>query len=121
MNPKPITIDDYLANVPEDQRAALEHLRLTIKSVAPQAAECISYGMPAFKYYGIVVYFAAFKNHCSLFPARSSTLTDFASELKPFTTTKGTIHFTPEQPLPDDLIRRIIEARVMQNEAKRKK
>ncbi len=106
-------VDDYLAEVPPDQRAALEHLRATIRAAAPDATEAISYGMPAFKQdgHGLVGY-AAFKAHCSLFPMSAAIIPALADALEGFTTSKGTIRFTPDAPLPDALVTRIVQARL---------
>ena len=108
-------IDEYLSALPDDVRAMLQKLRSTIKSVAPKAEEVISYGMPAFRYHGMLVYFAAFKNHCSFFPANSSLIAKMADELKPYKTAKGTIQFTMDKPLPAALVKKIVKARVQEN------
>lgn len=113
----PKTIDDYLSRLPEGVRTSLENLRKTIKSAAPKAEEVISYGMPAFKLHGMLVYFAAFKNHCSFFPG-SASIAKLKNELKPYQTSKGTIQFTIDKPLPVTLVRKIVKARVEENEAK---
>jgi uncharacterized protein YdhG (YjbR/CyaY superfamily) len=110
--------DSYLALQPEKVRGVLEKLRQTIKSSAPEAEEVISYGMPAFRYHGILVYFAAFKNHCSLFPG--SIVEKMKNELKDFKTSKGTIQFTAEKPLPAALVKKIVKARVKENLNKKK-
>ncbi len=112
------TVDKYLAAIPRDKRAALKNLRRIIRSAAPDAEELISYGMPAFRQHGMIVYYAAFKDHCSLFIGGPATKTKFAEELRPFLTGKGTVHFTPEKPLPEDLVRRIVKARLEENEAR---
>ncbi len=115
--PPPKDIDAYLNAVPKEMRDVLEQLRNTIKAAAPNAEETISYQMPAFKYHGVLVYFAAFKNHCSLFPASKSIMKLFKNELEPFDISKGaTIHFTAENPLPGGLIRKIVKARIQENE-----
>jgi uncharacterized protein YdhG (YjbR/CyaY superfamily) len=118
-------IDEYLHDVPEKQRLALEELRQIIRETAPKAEEVISYGMPAFKYHGMLVYFAAFKNHCSLFAANATLIEDMYPELKAYKISKGTIQFTPEKPLPVALVQKIVLARMKQNEeiaaAKKKK
>jgi uncharacterized protein YdhG (YjbR/CyaY superfamily) len=118
-------IDEYLLDVPEKQRLALEELRQIIRKTAPKAEEVISYGMPAFKYHGMLVYFAAFKNHCSLFAANVTLIEDLYPELKAYKTSKGTIQFTPEKPLPVALVQKIVLVRMKQNEeiaaAKKKK
>lgn len=111
------TIDEYLESLPEKEMIALHKLRKVIKSVAPDAEELISYGMPAFKYHGMLVYFAAFKNHCSFFPGSSHIIKSF-DELKPFKTAKGTIQFTADKPLPVALVRKIVKARMEENEAR---
>jgi len=111
------TIDEYLDALPEKEMMALHKLRKVIKSVAPHAEEVISYGMPAFKYHGMLVYFAAFKNHCSFFPG-SSQIIKLYDELKPFKTAKGTIQFTADKPLPVALVRKIVKARMEENEAR---
>lgn len=110
-------IDEYLSKLPVGKRNSLEKLRQIIKQVVPSAEEVISYGMPAFKYHGILVYFAAFKNHCSLFPG-SSTLTKLKNELKPYQTSKGTLQFTIDKPLPTSLVKKIIKARKEENESR---
>lgn len=115
-------IDDYLATVPPQPRATLEKLRATIRAAAPKATECISYGMPAYRYHGMLVYFAAFKNHCSFFPG--GTVEKFRDELKDYPTSKGTIRFPIGKPLPAALVEKIVKARIEQNlerEAKRGK
>lgn len=109
-------INAYLTTVPQDARVILEKLRKTIKAAAPKAEEVISYQMPAFKYHGLLVFFAAFKNHCSLFVASKSVMKTFSSELKPFDTSGITIHFTAENPLPAALVKKIVKARIEENE-----
>jgi uncharacterized protein YdhG (YjbR/CyaY superfamily) len=111
------TIDEYMETLPKDVRTVLENLRKTIKSAAPKAEEVISYQMPAFKYYGMLVYFAAFKNHCSFFPGGSATLAkELEAELTPYKTSKGTLQFTVEKPLPAALVKKIVKLRMKQNE-----
>lgn len=111
----PKTVDEYLAQVSAEQRAALEALRRTIRAAAPRAEEVISYRMPAFRQNGVLVYFAAFQDHCSFFPGSVATQRKFAAELKPFAAGKGTIRFTPERPLPEELVKRLVRARVAEN------
>ena len=113
----PKTVDEYLANVPSDKRVALRRLRKIIKSAAPKAEEIISYGMPAFRQRRILVYYAAFEDHCSFFVGSPTVRRKFAAELKPFAAGKGTLHFTPERQLPAALVKRIVKARVAENEA----
>lgn len=114
---QPKTVDEYLMALPEDVRIILTKLRITIKSTAPKAEEVISYGMPGYKYKGPLVYFAAFKNHCSFFPG-SSQIIKLYDELKSFKTAKGTIQFTTDKPLPSALVKKIVKARMLENEAR---
>lgn len=122
MSPKANTgraaVDAYLAEAPEPMRKALESLRKTIRAAAPDAEEVISYQMPAFRHRGNLVYYAAFSDHCSLFIGSVVTQRKFAAELRPFAAGKGTVHFTPDQPLPAALVTRIVKARVAENEAR---
>lgn len=111
-------VDEYLARVPPGMRRALQDLRATIRKAAPGAEEVISYRIPAFRRDGILVYYAAFRDHCSLFIGSVATQRKFAAELRPFVAGKGTVHFTPERPLPPALVRRIVKARVAENEAR---
>jgi len=107
----------YLKAVPPAPRAALQKLRKTIKAAAPKATEGISYGIPMFKHHGMLVGYAAFKEHCSFFPG--TALNAFKRELASYETSKGTIRFTVDKPLPAALVRKLVKARVAQNEAKR--
>ncbi len=111
-------IDDYIAPLQKEVRTALQKLSRTIKAAAPQAEEVISYRMPAFKYHGMLVFFAAFKNHCSFFAGKKLVKT-FSRELKPFKVSNSTIHFTPEHPLPATLVTKIVKARMKENELSR--
>jgi len=112
------SIDEYLASVPAGERAALEKIRQAVHSAAPDAAEAISYGMPAFRQNGLLVGFAAFKNHCSFFPMSSKVMQECAGGLTGYSTAKGTIRFTAEKPLPTALVKRIVKARIAENEAR---
>jgi uncharacterized protein YdhG (YjbR/CyaY superfamily) len=113
---KPETIDEYLTRANPDQRTILEALRQTIHAAAPGAMECISYGLAGFKLKGRpLVYFGAWANHCAFYPGSAATLITFAEELKDFETSKGTIRFTPDKPLPLGLVKKLVEARVAQN------
>ncbi len=109
----------YLRAVPPAPRAALQKLRKTIKAAAPEATEVISYGIPAFKHHGMLVYFAAFKNHCSLFGISSAIMKANKKALADYEMSKGTIRFTAEKPLPTALLRKLVKARIAQNEGKR--
>ena len=116
----PKNVDEYLAGVPEPARGTLNKIRAAIRSAAPpEATEAISYGMPAFKYNGVLVWFAAFSNHCSLFPT-AAVIDAFKNELKSFSTSKGTIHFPTDKPLPTALVKKLVKARVTQNESKKR-
>ena len=116
---KHASVDAYLASLPAEQATVLSHLRAIIKTVAPAAEERISYGMPGYYLHGPLVYFAAFKKHCSLFVGGTSFLKGYEKELKDFHTAGSTIHFTPEFPLPDALVKKMIKHRVRMNEEKR--
>ncbi len=108
---KPASVDEYFANIASaDLRQALSHVREVLREALPESAEVISYGMPAFKTSKVVLCYAAFKAHCFLFPG--AILSRFAAEAEGFKTSKGTIQFTPEHPLPDSLIRAIVQARL---------
>lgn len=111
------SVDAYLEAQSPEFREALETLRAQIKAAAPKAEETISYGMPAYKYKGPLVYFGAFKKHCSFFPG-SATILANQKDLKGFTVAKGTIQFTPEKPLPAALVKRIVKERIRENEAR---
>ena len=112
------TVGEYMRRVPADKRRALQKLRATIRAAAPRATEGISYGIPAVRLNGkVLVYFAAFANHCSFFPASGRVLDEFRVELAPFRTSKGTVQFTPDKPLPASLVRRIVRQRLAQLEA----
>ena len=114
------SVEEYLACLPEPARGTLEKVRATIRSVAPaEATESISYGMPAFRYKGALVGYAAFKDHCSFFPMNSSLITEFEQDLKAYSTAKGTIRFPLDQPLPVALVKKIVKARVADNERKK--
>ena len=110
------TVDEYLANIPEPARSTLKHVRAVIRSVVPkETTEVISYGIPMFKCNGMLVGYAAFKNHCSLFPTGSRVLDRFDKQLIGYRTSKGTIQFPPDKPLPDALLKKIVKARVKEN------
>jgi uncharacterized protein YdhG (YjbR/CyaY superfamily) len=106
------SVEAYLAKVPKPSRAAFNKLRVAIRSAVPRkAVETISYRIPAFKDDVVLVWFAAFANHCSLFPT-ASVIAKFKAELKDYSTSKGTIHFPPDKPIPVILVKRIVKARV---------
>ena len=116
----PRTIDEYLTRVNDDKRAALERLRQTILAVAPMAEECISYQMPAFSYEGrVLVYFAATANHCAFYLMSGSTVAAHERELAGYDTSKGTIRFPADKPLPAALVRKLVKARIAENDARK--
>jgi uncharacterized protein YdhG (YjbR/CyaY superfamily) len=111
----PKTIDEYLASVNANHRDALQKIREAIHAVAPNAEECISYGIPAFRLNGrSLVFFGAWANHCALYPGSAATLKKFRNELRDFQTSKGTLRFSPDNPLPVALVKKLIKARVAQ-------
>jgi len=117
---KTATIDAYLASVSSDKRAALERLRKTIRAAAPGAEECISYQLPAFRLDGkALVAFGATAKHCAFFPMSGTTVQEHAAELARFDTSKGTIRFQPDDPLPAALVRKLVKARIAENAAQR--
>jgi uncharacterized protein YdhG (YjbR/CyaY superfamily) len=110
--PKPETVDDYLASVRPDHRAVLERLRRTIRSAAPKAEECISYGIPTFRVGGkMLVSFAAAAKHCSLY-AGALPIKAHRRELAAYSLSKGTIRFQAEDPIPATLVRKLIRTRL---------
>lgn len=117
----PTNVDDYLAGIPEPARSTLNKMRAAIRSAAPpEATETISYGIPAFKHNGVLVWYAAFSNHCSFFPT-ASIIEAFKDELKGVSTSKGTIHFPTDKPLPAALVKKMVKARVAQIESKKRR
>lgn len=116
----PTTIDEYLATVSDEHRAALEKLRKTIRATAPKAEECISYQLPTFKQNGMLVSFGAWDKHCAFYPG-AGPIEKYKDELKNFQLSKGTIRFQPGKPIPATLVRKIVKNRVEENESKRKK
>ena len=109
------SVDQWLARVEPKQRAALEKLRVQIRAAAPGAEEVISYGQPTFKLHGHLVAFGAFAKHLSFFPMNSVVIAESADALKTFVTSKGTIQFTPEKPIPATVVKKIVKARIAQN------
>jgi uncharacterized protein YdhG (YjbR/CyaY superfamily) len=119
-NDRPKTVNEYLARVPTEQRAALQRLRTIITAAAPKATEYIGYGMPMYKHEGMLVSFAAFKNHLSFFVMSLALIRRFATELAKYDPGKGTIHFRPDKPLPKTLVTKLVKARIAENEARRR-
>jgi uncharacterized protein YdhG (YjbR/CyaY superfamily) len=111
------TIDEYLARIEPDQRAALEALRRVIRKAAPKAEEVITYGIPAFKQDGFLLGFAASAKHCSLHPMNNHTVADFAADLAGYSMSTGTVRFTPDKPLPAAVVTKIVKARIAENAA----
>jgi uncharacterized protein YdhG (YjbR/CyaY superfamily) len=113
-------VNDYLARLPEDSRAALEQLRQTIKSIVPEAVEVISYQIPTFKYKGrMLVSYAAFKEHCSFFPG-AAPIEAHRNELRSYRISKGTIRFPIDKPLPAALVKKLVKSRMTEKEGREK-
>lgn len=112
---RPETIDEYLAGVAPEQRAALETLRGQIGGAAPGAEECVSYGQPAFRKGRVVCGFGATKKHCALYLFSDTTLDAFVDELAGFSVSKGTVRFQPESPIPAPLVKKLVKARLAEN------
>jgi uncharacterized protein YdhG (YjbR/CyaY superfamily) len=113
-------VDAYLAAAPKEQRTVLENLREAIKTAAPQAEELISYQIPTYKYHGPLVHFVARESYCSFIAVSKTVLEKFKDELAGFDTSGTTIHFTAENPLPAALVKKIVKARMAENEAQAK-
>jgi uncharacterized protein YdhG (YjbR/CyaY superfamily) len=117
-----MNVEEYFAALPEPSRVALERLRRTIRRAAPDAEETISYQMPAFAQDGrTLVSYAAFKNHCSLFPTSTAVIAEHEEELRPFLAGKGTLRFDIEHPIPDELVAQLVEARIAENAARKRR
>ena len=117
----PNTVDEYLDGIPQPARGTFNKMRAVIRSAVPaQATEVISYRIPAFKDDVVLVWFAAFSKHCSLFPT-AAVIEAFKDELKGFSTSKGTIQFPTDKPLPTALVKKLVKARVAQNESKKRR
>jgi uncharacterized protein YdhG (YjbR/CyaY superfamily) len=115
------TVQEYLARIPEPARNTFDQLRAAIRSVVPaEATETISYQILAIKHNGILVWFAAFSSHCSLFPT-AAVIEAFKDDLKRFTTSKGTVQFPIDKPLPTALVQKLVKARVAQSENKKRR
>ena len=115
------TIDAYLAAVPEPQRSTHQKVRAAIRAAVPrEATEIISYGIPALKYKQVLIWFAAFADHCSLFPT-AAVIEQFKSDLKPYKLSKGTIQFPANKPLPAALLKKMVRARLAQIDSKQKR
>ena len=112
-------VDAYLSSLPEDQRIALENLRQIIRATTPEAEEIISYKIPTFRYHGSLVGFSAAKKHCSFHLMSPAVMKLFKAELKGFKTTTATIHFSKSQPIPEKIVKKIVKARMEENESRR--
>lgn len=119
------TVDDYLSVLPKEVKALLENLRRAIKQAAPEAEELISYNMPAFKYHGILVYYAAHKEHIGFYPGSTAINDILKDDLVKYKTSKGTIQFPMDKAIPVSLVKKLVKYRVKQNidrkKSKRKK
>jgi uncharacterized protein YdhG (YjbR/CyaY superfamily) len=117
----PKTVDEYLDTIPEPARSTLNTLRATIRAAAPpESIEVISYGIPAFRHREILIWYAGFSNHCSLFPT-AAVIEAFKKELKGFVISKGTVQFPTDKPLPAALVKKMIKARVAKIESKKRR
>ena len=115
-------VENYLANVPEPARTTLNKIRTIVRATVPASAtEQMSYGMPAFRYQGALVGYAAFKNHCSFFPMSAKLSDELGEDLENYRTSKGTLQFPLDKPLPAKLVRKIVKARIAENEMKSKR
>jgi uncharacterized protein YdhG (YjbR/CyaY superfamily) len=116
----PANVEEYLAALPGDRRAALEEMRRTVNAAAPEATETIAYSMPALRSHGgqFLVSYAAYKKHYSMFPASGEVIAALGDELTPYLAGRGTIRFPASKPIPLDLVRRIVEVRVREDAAR---
>ncbi len=108
-------VDAYIARVKPEYRAVMERLRGQTRAAAPDAEEGLAWGMPSVRQRVWLVCYAAFKDHCSFFPMSVAVMRSHAAKLKDYRTTKGTIHFTPDKPLPASLVRSIVKARIAES------
>ena len=117
MGDRPTTVDEYLQDVTTEEKVALQHLRRTIQKACPQAEEVISYGMPAYKFKGMLLWFTVHENHCGLY-VRPGNVKALDKELAPYRSSKSTLRFTPEKPLPDALVTKIVKDSMRANQAR---
>jgi uncharacterized protein YdhG (YjbR/CyaY superfamily) len=115
MTGKPTTHAEYLAALRDDQRTALEQLRAAIREVAPDAEECISYGIPAFRQNGMLVGYGATSRHCAFYLMSAATVANHLEDLQGYDTSKGTLRFQPGKPLPTALVQKLVQARIQEN------
>lgn len=117
MSPVAASVDEFLATVPPDKRAALEDLRKVIGAAAPDAMELINYGVPMFRLNGKnLVSDAAARDHCSFYVQSPAVMEAHAADLKGYETTKGTVHFSPDKPIPAALVTKLVKARIAENQ-----
>lgn len=117
MSPVAGSVDEFLAAVPPDRRAALEDLRRVIRAAAPDATELINYGVPMFRLNGRnLVSYAAGKDHCSFYVQSPAVMDAHADDLKAYETTKGSVHFSPDKPIPATLVTKLVKARIAETE-----
>lgn len=115
----PRSVEEYVSRIPDSARGTFTQLRAAVRSVVPsQASEIISYGIPAFRDEGVLVWFAAFAKHCSLFPT-AGVIAAFKDELKGYSVSRGTVQFPNDKPLPASLVKKLVKARVAQSRAKK--
>jgi len=116
----PTTVEEYLRSVPDDRRAALEHLRQAVNAAAPEATETVAYGMPALRSHGgqFLVSYAVYRHHYSLFPASQAVVEALGNEATPYLSGKGTIRFPAGRPIPAALVTRIVKVRLAENAAR---
>ena len=118
MSPVAASVEEFLATVPPEKRAALEDLREVIRGAAPGATELINYGVPMVRLNGKnLVSYAAAKDHCSFYVQSPAVMEAHAAELAGFKTSKGTVNFTPDKPIPPELVTMLVKARIAENEA----
>lgn len=117
MSPVAASVDEFLAAVPPDKRAALEDLRKVIRAAAPEATELINYGVPMFRLNGRnLVSYAAAKDHCSFYVQSPAVMEAYAADLTGFKTSKGTVNFTADKPIPPALVTKLVKARIAENQ-----
>lgn len=117
--PMPETTRAFLDGLPAPQRLALEHLRQVIIAAAPEAEEYVGYGIPAFRHDGALVSFGAARHHCAFYVQSPAVMDALATELDGLHTSKGTVRFTPDKPIPDALVTRLVAARLAENRARK--
>jgi uncharacterized protein YdhG (YjbR/CyaY superfamily) len=118
--PEPTTVDEYIAAAPEHAREALKALRQAVRAAAPQSVERISYKMPTYDHHGTLVHFSAWAQHCGLYAVSQDVIDQYEAELAPYRTPTTTLHFRYDQPVPAELIEKLVKARVAENEARAK-